>query len=157
MIAEHKDSCTSVIKKVVTNDIPLTFDCDQNIIGQCSDDDIQACIGMLIKIDQPVTTSNTKGGGNMPGAYGIQGGGVVPTLVPTNTPTPTMTPTPTVFKNAFEILRERAEGTTPSASVSTTPTVASGSGTVYGISTSLKELDLQNFINSIRSLISIFK
>lgn len=160
-ISEYKNSCTGAIKNIITKDQDLTIICDSAIVGQCSDDNIQACIDMLIKIDQPAPTSDIKDGENTQGNT-IQGRNLTPTstptptLIPTSTPTPTSTPINTKTKNAYETLLERSQAT-PSSSVSATPTIASSSGAVQGISISVRNLGLQNLLDSIRSLISIFK
>lgn len=160
MIAEHKNLCTNAIKNVVTNDLPLNFDCDPNVVGQCSADNIQACIDMLLKLQQTVSNPDIKNGTGSQ-ANTTQGNNPIPTatLIPTSIPTPTITPTPTPFqtrKNAFQTLLERSEGTT-SASDSAVETGATPSGAVRGISISANETILSNLINSFRSLISIFK
>lgn len=153
MIAERTNSCTKITKKEVTDDWDLKIDCDPNIIGQCSSDNIQACIDMLAKLQQTVNNPNASDGGNKP--QQSDGGGNKPQGMQF-TATPTSTPTPTLRKSAFETLQQQAadSGATSSATESGIQISTSGGGLVQGIATSIREINLKNLFNSI---ISIFK
>lgn len=145
MISEHKNSCTSAINNVITDDWDLgTIVCDPAIIGQCSADNLVACSDALALLQKQTIQQQ----------YNSQQQQVSPT------PTPTLTPTPTPrHRSVFEIL-----SASPSATPSATPTgievinISTDSGLVKGISTRVKEnLTLMNVLSSFRQLISIFK
>ncbi|MFA5933515.1 MAG: hypothetical protein WCV81_04535 [Microgenomates group bacterium] len=82
-IAEYTNSCTNKKRTAITEDWDLvSIECDSNIIGDCSADNIPACIDMF---EKPVFTSSVSN----------SNGSVTITVTPTKGPIVTVATTPT--------------------------------------------------------------